>query len=136
MIAVYTQNRGRVRGYMDDPDDLAMTSLASADGCARATNCYGWREREVRVEARQKGIVMADAIRDQGILVYTIALGNANAGNPLLHPDLDYLELLANVDGVADGNQPRGRSYFAPSASELQGVFDQVARDLFVRLAQ
>jgi hypothetical protein len=40
------------------------------------------------------------------------------------------------LGGVADGNQPHGRSYFAPSASELQGVFDQVARDLLVRLAQ
>jgi hypothetical protein len=68
--------------------------------------------------------------------VTLIGLGNPKASDPILQPDLDYLELLANVDGVADDNQPRGRSYFAPSASELQGVFDQVARDLLVRLTQ
>lgn len=136
MIAVSTVIRGTVRGYMDDPDDLSMNSLASPDGCAGAADCFGWSESEVREEGRQKGIAMADAIRDQGILLYTIALGNPYASDPILQPDLDYLELLANVDGVADGNQPRGRSYFAPSASELEGVFDQVAKDLLVRLAQ
>ena len=121
---------------MNDPDNLSMDRLASPDGCARAADCYGWSESEVREEGRQKGIAMADAIRDQGVLIYTIGLGNPKASDPILQPDLDYLELLANVDGVADGNQPRGRSYFAPSASELQGVFDQVARDLLVRLTQ
>lgn len=136
MIAVSTVIRGTVRGYMDDPDNLSMHRLASPDGCVRAADCYGWSESEVREEGRQKGIAMADAIRDQGVLVYTIGLGNPKASDPILQPDLDYLELLANVDGVADGSQPRGRSYFAPSASELQGVFDQVARDLLVRLTQ
>lgn len=136
MIAVSTVIRGTVRGYMDDPDNLSMTTLASPDGCAGAADCFGWSESEVREEGRQKGIAMADAIRDQGILLYTIALGNPNASDPILQPDLDYLELLANVDGVADGNQPYGRSYFAPSATELQGVFDQVAKDLLVRLTQ
>jgi hypothetical protein len=121
---------------MDDPDNLSMNRLASPDGCVRAVDCYGWSESEVREEGRQKGIAMADAIRDQGVLLYTIGLGNPNASDPILQPDLDYLQLLANVGGTADGNQPHGRSYFAPSASELQGVFDQVARDLLVRLAQ
>jgi Flp pilus assembly protein TadG len=136
MIAVSTVIRGTVRGYMDDPDNLSMDRLASPDGCVRAADCYGWSESEVREEGRQKGIAMADAIRDQGVLIYTIGLGNPKASDPILQPDLDYLELLANVDGVADDSQPRGRSYFAPSASELQGVFDQVARDLLVRLTQ
>lgn len=38
--------------------------------------------------------------------------------------------------GLAHPNEPHGRTYFAPSATELQGVFDQVAQDLIVRLAR
>lgn len=43
--------------------------------------------------------------------------------------------LAANEGGVADGSQPRGRSYFAPSEAELEAVFNKVAQDLLVRLA-
>ncbi len=48
---------------------------------------------------------------------------------------MDYLRLLANEDGAASGSQPAARAYFAPSASELDDVFNQVAQDLLVRLA-
>jgi hypothetical protein len=51
-------------------------------------------------------------------------------------PDLDYLRLLANEGGVADPNQPKGRMFFAPSAAELEEVFDLVTADLLARLAR
>jgi len=79
---------------------------------------------------------MADALRSQGIYVYSIGLGNPAASNPLEQPDLDYLAAIANVDGATNSSQPRGKSYFAPSSMELRSVFEQLAEDLLVRLSR
>ena len=98
--------------------------------------CFGiWTEPLLRAKTLQDGVNEADVLRAAGILVYTIALGNPNAGDPLQTPDLVYLQGLANVNGVTDPSQPQGKSYFAPTATELQAVFDQVASDLLARLA-
>jgi hypothetical protein len=69
-------------------------------------------------------------------VLYTIGLGNPSASDPIETPDIGYLQQLANVGGIVDSNQPQGRSYFAPSAVQLQDAFNQVARDLMVRLAK
>jgi hypothetical protein len=53
----------------------------------------------------------------------------------MLTPDLDYLRQLANEDGITDPTQPKGKSYFAPTADDLRAIFNLVARDLIVRLA-
>jgi hypothetical protein len=79
---------------------------------------------------------MADAIRSQGVLLYTIGLGDPDASDPIVQPDLDYLRRLANEDGITNPAQPKGRMYFAPSPDVLGEVFRQLARDLLVRLAQ
>ncbi len=136
VMAVSVYQTGRVRGYFNNPDQLSMDRLASADGCRNVSVCFGWRENAVRNEARRKGIEMADAIRSQGLLLYTIGLGDPDASDPIVQPDLDYLRLLANEDGIANPAQPQGRMYFAPSPDVLTEVFRQLARDLLVRLAQ
>ena len=48
---------------------------------------------------------------------------------------MGYLRELANEDGVANGDQPKGRAYFAPTAAELDDVFKAVAQDILVRLS-
>jgi hypothetical protein len=136
VMAVSVYQTGRVRGYFNNPDQLSMDRLATPSGCRYVSSCFGWRENDVRNEARQKGIEMADAIRSQGFLLYTIGLGDPDASDPIVQPDLDYLKLLANEDGIANPNQPKGRMYFAPSPDVLTDVFNQMARDLLVRLAQ
>ncbi len=136
VIAVRRILTGNVRGLFDDPDNLPMSQVATADDCDMVPVCYGWTEATVRAEARQKGLHWADKIRSQGIVLYTIGLGNPSASDPIETPDIGYLEQLANVGGIVDANQPHGRSYFAPSPSELQDAFSQVARDLLVRLAK
>ena len=136
VMAVSVYQTGRVRGYFNNPDQLSMDRLATPSGCRNVRSCFGWRESSVRSEARQKGIEMADAIRSQGVLLYTIGLGDPDASDPIVQPDLDYLKLLANEDGIANPAQPRGRMYFAPSPDVLGDVFRQLARDLLVRLAQ
>lgn len=136
MMAVYTtHSSGRMRGYFNDPDALPTDEVASASGCSNYTSCWGWTEPEIREQGRTNGILWADQIRSEEFYLYSIGLGNPSAGDPLLVPDMDYLRLLANEDGVANASQPAGRAYFAPSANELEEVFNQVAQDLLVRLA-
>lgn len=125
-----------IYGYYDDPDNIPTTYLPPSDGCTGVPDCFGWNEPQTRAQARQLGLDYASELREAGIIVYSIALGNPNLSHPLLQPDLDYLREIANEGGIADSSQPRGKSYFAPSAFELRGVFQQVASDLMTRLAQ
>lgn len=83
-----------------------------------------------------EGLQRARDLRRDGVLIYAIGLGNPSAPDPLLVPDIDYLEDIANVRGRGNPSEPQGKVFFAPSAAELQAVFDEVARDLIVRLAQ
>ena len=137
IMATYTtSNGGQIRGYFDHPDQLPTDRLATPDGCANATSCWGWHEGSIRKAAIDSGLFWADQIRREEITIYSIGLGNPNATDPLLVPDMGYLRELANEGGVADPSQPAGRAYFAPTAAELQSVFDLVAQDLVVRLSQ
>lgn len=136
MMAVYTtRSSGRMRGYFNNPDNLPTDDAAAASGCRNVTSCWGWTEPTIREQGRLTGITWADQIRSDGFFLYSIGLGNPAASDPLLVPDLDYLRLLANEDGVTDSSQPAGKAYFAPSVAELQDVFNQLAQDLLVRLA-
>jgi Mg-chelatase subunit ChlD len=124
----------KIYGYYDDPDNLPMDRYPTVSGCRSVSRCFGYREPEARDRSKQFGIEQADAIRSGGTYLYTIGLGNPNASDPLIIPDYNYLKLLANEDGMANPSQPQARSYFAPSAAELQSVFKTVAQDILVRL--
>jgi len=118
-----------ISGYWDDPDGLAGTgNPPPVDGCDRVTICFGNITGDQALQkARDDGAFWASQIRGSGVYIYTIGLGNTVAS---------YLAELANEGGIADANQLQGRSYIAPTAADLQAVFDQVAADIFVRLAQ
>jgi Flp pilus assembly protein TadG len=137
MMAVYTTvASGRMRGYFNNPDGLPTDSPATASGCVNATSCLGWTEPTIRNKSRQNGLVEANNIREEGIYVFSIGLGNPDAPDPILVPDMDYLRQIANEDGVVDGGQPQGKAYFAPTPEELDEVFRSVAEDIVVRLTQ
>lgn len=124
-------------GYYDNPDQLPInrtTGWYNADGCRDFGSCSGWDEPAAIQHAQQLGLDRADEMRGAGVFIYSIGLGNPSS--PQWNPDLDYLKMIANEDGVAHSSQPSGRAYFAPSATELRSVFQQVASDLLVRLAQ
>jgi hypothetical protein len=74
--------------------------------------------------------------RWNNIYLFTIGLGNPNNPDPILTPDMDYLRELANEDGITDPSQPQGSAYFAPTAAELDDVFQAVAQDILVRLSK
>ncbi len=139
VMAVCTTPCG-IRGVWDDPDGLSPDHLATnPDACTGNPNpswCMGFSEPEARDEARASGLERADEAREEGIYVYTIGLGNPGASDPLLVPDHAYMRQLANEDGIEDSGQPEGQYHFAPSAAELDDVFQAVAQDILVRLAQ
>lgn len=124
-----------MRGYFNNPDALPTDAVATPSGCRNYTSCWGWTEPTIREQGRLTGIAWADQLRADGFYVYSIGLGNPSASNPLLVPDMDYLRLLSNENGMTNSAQPAGRAYFAPSALELEEVFNQVAQDLLVRLS-
>jgi Mg-chelatase subunit ChlD len=134
LLAVYTTGT-QVRGYMNNPDALPSYTSATANGCVNVATCFSMNEAQIRAQGGATGVTQADLIRQDGTLLYTIGLGNPGAGNPMLVPDTTYLKQLANVEGMTNPAQPRGKMYFAPSAAQLEAVFNEVARDLIVRLA-
>jgi Flp pilus assembly protein TadG len=135
IMAVYTTGN-QVRGYFNNPDALPINSIPNPNGCQNVATCFGtWNEAGIRTRSRENSLTVADAIRNQGIYIYSIGLGDPMAG-PLLAPDLPYLRAIANEDGVSNPDQPQGRMYFAPSEEDLAAVFNQVAQDLLVRLAR
>lgn len=135
-ILAIPQTGSNIAGYWDNPDQLQSNSSTSNDGCSGWNSCFGWTEPVARAHARQLGLDRASEMRNAGIFVYSIGLGNPLLSDPLWQPDMDYLRQIANEDGISDASQPHGKSYFAPSANELRSVFEQVANDLLVRLAQ
>ena len=136
IIATPSRTTNQLRGYWDNPDQLPLdVVIVHPTGCFNALVCFGWNDAIVRMQARQSGLIAADRIRDEGIVIYVIGLGDPNQSDPMMQPDLDYLRLIANENGVANQSQPQGRMFFAPSPAELQKVFDLVAQDLLVRLS-
>lgn len=131
-----------VGGYYNDPESIPLDREIPADACRSVEFCAEWTEGGpgphgpvARQIARAQTIAAAARIRADDVYLYTIALGNPKANNPLMRPDLDLLRLIANEHEVASASQPAGRMYFAPSVSELRAVFRQVAEDLVVRLS-
>jgi hypothetical protein len=128
-------------GYYNNPDALPSDAMPAASGCVNAAHCATWTEQSAPqvsaadAIAHQKGRDRANDIRAAGAFVYTIGLGDPNA-NAAYQPNTAFMQELANVDGVANPNQPQGKYYFAPDASQLGAVFDQLAQDLLVRLSQ
>ncbi len=91
----------------------------------------------------------ASAARSNGIAVFTIGLGNPRVTETWKQPDARLLIEIANVreayDPVRDElvtnpsydpDQPEGGFYFAPDADELDTVFEQVAREIVLRLTR
>lgn len=140
VLAVFVTGND-VRGYFNNPNSLPMSSSANPTGCDGVNNCTPppgpttYNESLIRNLSRQYGLTIANQIRSDGIYIYTIALGNPSAGNPLLTPDLGYLRQIANENGVVDPNQPQGKLYVASTPGALQAVFQAVAQDLLVRLS-
>jgi hypothetical protein len=69
----------------------------------------------------------AQSLKDKYIKVYTIGLGSTGQIDP------SYLRSLSSDcnNGVCSGTN---FSYIAPSSSELQAIFNKIAKDIKLRL--
>jgi Flp pilus assembly protein TadG len=130
-----TSSTTRIGGWYRDPPSLPMTYNPPYTGCVNAYSCDGYRAGDVWDTSKQDGLYWARQIRQDGVLVYTIGLGDPWTSTPSLLPDPDYLRLLSNEDGIDNLSHPKGKMYFAPSGNELRAVFNLVAQDLLARLA-
>jgi Flp pilus assembly protein TadG len=90
----------------------------------------------IRAEAITEAEYWANEMRASGYLIYTIGLGNPAASDPLLQPDLDFLRRVANEKGIVSSAQPKGELMFAPSAAELDAMFNKVADRILTRLTR
>lgn len=97
--------------------------------------------------ANQNLRAAAAAARRDGITIFAIGLGNPRAAEPWKQPDARLLIEIANApSGVDpqtggtidnpnyDPTQPEGAFYYTEDAEELRTVFEQVAREIVLRL--
>lgn len=141
----FLTNKGRlytdfVSGYWSNPESLPVNHIPNPAGCLGSSTCFGMTPRQIVDAANERGRVIADQIRDQGIYVYVIALDDPitySVGGTKydLIADMPYVRQLANENGISDPTQPQGVAYHAPRPGDLEQVFRQVARDIKMRLA-
>lgn len=104
---------------------------------------------ELQRQATRNVLAAAGAARDDGVTVYTIGLGNPNNADSWKQPDARLLIQMANtpfgtdpetgqtiVNPTYDPQQPEGKFYFAPDATALAQIFEQVAQEIVLRLVQ
>jgi Flp pilus assembly protein TadG len=98
------------------PQPLVPATPTGMDNCA-AEACY----RTVQV---------ADSMRAQNTVVYSIGLGNA-----INQP---FLQQVANDPAAStfDASKPIGEAVFAPTSAELNSVFETIASKVLLRLTQ
>jgi hypothetical protein len=84
---------------------------------------------EIRAEASFRSLAKATEARIAGNIIYTIGLGGG--------ADQDFLREIANdpTSPRFDPSQPAGEFTYVPDASQLQSVFEIVARKILVRLS-
>ncbi|NNK49246.1 MAG: VWA domain-containing protein, partial [Gemmatimonadetes bacterium] len=84
-------------GYYDDPDSLPLDGMPSASGCRNLTFCNVWTEQAapqpVASDAlnHDLGRQMANQIRGEDVLLYTIGLGNTTYSDPAFQPNQAFL---------------------------------------------
>jgi hypothetical protein len=84
---------------------------------------------DIRDEARVRSLAVASAARAAGNIIYTIGLGN--------DVEPEFLKEIANDPTSLHFNpqQVAGEFTFAPTAGDLQSVFQLVARKILIRLS-
>ena len=81
-------------------------------------------------DALYRANLAASTMRAQGIVVYSIGLGNKISEA--------FLQQIANDPASTsfDSTQPIGEAVFAPTAADLQGVFQDIANKILLRISQ
>jgi Flp pilus assembly protein TadG len=81
-------------------------------------------------DAMYRAIQVANSMRAQNIVIYSIGLGDKISQA--------FLQQIANdpASSTFNPNEPVGQAVFAPTAADLQGVFQTIASEILLRLSQ
>jgi Flp pilus assembly protein TadG len=103
----------------------ASTFTSQIDNTAKA-----FTEGNVKADAEYQAVQIANAMRAEGVTVYAIGLGTKI--------NQDFLYQVANDPNSStyDGTKPVGEADFAPSASDLNEVFQTIASKILLRLTR
>lgn len=87
-------------------------------------------ETNVATEADYRTVQLADSMRAQNIVVYSIGLGSGI--------NQSFLQQVANDPAAStyDSSEPSGEAVFAPDSSQLEAVFQVIAAKILLRLTQ
>lgn len=110
------------------------TKFRSIDGKDYTIN---WKN--VTAESKRRAIAHADAMRQEGIIVYSIAMGNPKL--PESDPDSiddDFLYRVSNdpLSAAYNPNLPVGSTLIVPSPDELEQAFQVLATRILTRLTR
>ncbi len=103
----------------------ATTFPSQSAGAAMPLNI-----KNISDDAMYRANTVATSMRAQGIIVYSIGLGDKISRQ--------FLQQAANdpASPSFDNTQPIGEAVFAPTSAELQGVFQDIANRILLRLSQ
>lgn len=103
------------------------TTFMSIDGTIKTispNNQNVWNEGEM------EALATADTLRASNVVIFAVGLGTSSP--PLINTT--FLEEAANMNDPGnptyDPTQPTGTAVFAPSGSQLQAAFQQIASDI------
>jgi Flp pilus assembly protein TadG len=87
-------------------------------------------EDNIANDAMYRAVQVAESMRSQGIVIYSIGLGNKISEA--------FLQQIANdpASSTFNPNEPVGQAVFAPTANDLDAVFQSIASEILLRLSQ
>jgi Flp pilus assembly protein TadG len=116
-------------------DPVTGNPITSCNATKFSSTCVGAGTRQlndatITAEATCSALQAAASMRAQNVVVYSIGLGN-DISKP-------FLQQIANdpASSTYDANQPVGEAVFAPTAADLQSVFQTIASKLLLRLSR
>ena len=87
-------------------------------------------QQNIANDAMYRAIQVANSMRAQNIVIYSIGLGDKISQA--------FLQQVANdpASTTFNPNEPVGQAVFAPTAADLQGVFQTIASEILLRLSR
>ena len=88
------------------------------------------RSGNIANDAMYRAVQVANSMRGQNIVIYSIGLGDKISQA--------FLQQIANdpASSTFNANLPVGQAVFAPTAADLQTVFQTIASEILLRLSQ
>lgn len=135
-VGFFNPSNGR---WWPNSQNSSCTTSGGSPPCCSGVNRFQSNEDNslktfirpnVTNEAEFRASQVAEAMRAQGMIVYSIGLGNAI--------NRDFLRQIANdpESSTFNPNQPIGQAVFAPTADQLSDVFAKIAGQILLRLTK